>query len=625
MSGMSSRQSMGSIGDFKSNSVGPSDIIRNCIIYALESSSSDDLLKCLAGSEWTREYALCRVGEILQEHLRPLSAQISKDGFGQCKHCKEKDKIIETQRQKAESRANSNVALNTSNKTLVTQLEEAVYMRNSMEHQIGKLKEELHANAEQITDLKKDRHRLEVEMGQLEKKLIEASTKYQKVAENTDKVFLERDQVQSESEKIEKLYKNERRKAANLERELEQIQYSHEQLKKNSSAEQSSLRDHINLLKADNLSLQSQVSGLTAELGSKVEDGKKETTKIIKKLKDLECQFDGLKVINETLEQKIEFYKAQLLHGNTGTSAVLAKEVLHEEAKKILNAEDSVGTNSNKGPNHPFESFSSFNNRKIKELNLEVRDSMASDFGMGNRRHQMDKANDRLRSENERLKVKLSTLLMQVKHLRELVKVEASSSKQEIIAVKTILVKSLDTLAHKVRIGFRRNRILKGDKGFKTMEYSPAPALESQAKYVKYSEDRKENIDINEPRKHQYAKSPRRQYENTPSYPIKTVYRREQIQMSPIRNQVTNKRAIEISPSRSTKKLHTYGKPDTGEDIDTRDFRFTSPARSPGRSSMQYFKHSVERRATGLATHGHRKSEWEAVGDDLMHHLQRNH
>lgn len=623
MSTVSSRQSMNSGADYRSNSVSPPDVIRNCIMHALESSSSDALLKCLAGSEWTREYALCRVGEILQEHLKPLAIQISKDGFAPCKSCKEKQRIIDTHIQQAESRANSNGVLNSSNKTLSKQLDEAIFMKNSMENQILKLKEEIGSNAEHITELKRDRHRLEVEMGQLEKKLVDTSTRYQKVTENTDKVFLERDQMQNESDKIEKLYKNERRKAANLERELEQIQYSYAQLQKNSTAEMGSLRDHINLLKADNLSLQSQVASLTAEQGSKVDDEKKETMKIMKKLKDLECQFDGLKVINETLEHKVEFYKTQLLQGNASNSAVLAKEVLNEEAKKILITEESMGSrNSNRVNKHPFESFSSFNNRKIREINLEIRDSFGDDFNGSRMKYDSNKFADRLKAENERLKIKLSTLLMQVRHLKELIKVEVSSNRQEMVTIRTIMVKSLETLSHKVRIGFRRNKMIN------ERSYKPAfsPVFENTVKHVKYSDDRKENIETMETRKYQDHKTPLRNFDNRGSYPINNdPYRRDQSNMSPLRSQMSKKRIPELSESRSASKLHMYGRQDYKDDTHTRDHKISSPAMSPSRQSTHYYKHTIDHRPADNRTpnRGHRKAEWENVGDDIMHHLHR--
>jgi hypothetical protein len=610
--------------DYRSNSVSPPDVIRNCIMYALESSSSDALLKCLAGSEWTREYALCRVGEILQEHLKPLAAQISKDGFSPCKSCKEKDRIIDNHIQHVESRVNSNGVLNSSNKTLSKQLDEAIFMKNSMEDQILKLKEELGSNAEHITELKRDRHRLEVEMGQLEKKLVDTSTRYQKVTENTDKVFMERDQMQNESDKIEKLYKNERRKAANLERELEQIQYSHTHLQKNSTAEMSSLRDHINLLKADNLSLQSQVASLTAEQGSKVDDEKKETTKILKKLKDLECQFDGLKVINETLEHKLEFYKSQLLLGNASNSALLAKEVLNEEAKKIWTNEESMGSrNSNRINKNPFESFSSFNNRKVREINVEIRDSFGDDFNGSRMKYDTNKFSDRLRAENDRLKIKLSTLLMQIRHLKELVKVEVSSNRQELITIRTIMVKSLETLSHKVRIGFRRNKIF-NERSYKS---TFSPVFENTVKHVKYSDDRKENIEPMDTRRYHDRKTPLRNIDNRGSYPLNSdPYRRDQSNMSPLRAQISKNRVLELSEPRSANKLHMYGRQDYNDDTYPRDHRILSPARSPSRQAAHYYKYTTDHRAADNRTpnRGHRKAEWENVGDDIMHHLHRN-
>lgn len=620
---MSSRQSMLSGTDYRSSNLSPADIIRNCIMQALESSAADDLLKTLASSEWTKEYALCRVGEILQEHLKPMADRIGKEGLLPCKSCKEKDLIIETIKQQADSRANSNGVLNASNKTLSKQLEEAVFTKTTLDHQNSKLKEELASYTETLTFLKKDRHKLEVEVSQLQKKLMEVTSKCTKLTENNEKANMEKDQVQNESEKIEKLYKNERRKAANLERELEQIQYTHSQLVKTSSSEVSALKDHINLLKADNLALQAQVGNLSAELCSKVDDEKKETHRISKKLRELECQFDGLKVINDTLEKKVEFYKTQLITvGNSNASLAIDKDMLQDDHKRLLsNPEDSGSPYNRIVKANPFESFSSFNNKKVRELNLDIRDSTGEEFSEVKKPAGKGEA-EILRSQNQRLRMKLSAMLMQVRHLHELLKVEIKSNKQEIATMKTILFKGFETLSHKVRMGFRRTRILGGKENI-----HPGDRLSNEresSSFVPYSDARKGCIETVITKK-SCSRSPGFTTDQTnPSYHDAGLKR---LGISPRRNRGLQEIAG-VSPSRSLKKMHFYGKPES-EEIVTQEFRLNSPNKSQRGLPTQYGKHvgdpGIERLEGNVQARvgsvSRRKARWEEASDDIMYRL----
>lgn len=621
MSINSSKHSISITHDSRPAGLITAETIRNCVMDALVSSSADDLLRCLAGSDWTREYALCRVGELLQDYLRPLlgsgTAQgVNMNSAGGCKACKEKDKQLAYLRhQQSTVSQNLYVASGPSahDKQLSKQLEEAIYLKSAMEQQLQRLKEELQVNTETISTLKSDRIKADIAGGEWQKKITEAMTKANKAVEDAEHASQERDSALAEADKLERLYKNERRRAANLERELEQLQYTHNQLLKNSGAEITSLREHVSLLKADNLSLITQVSTLSTELNSKSEEEKKETNKLSKKLKDLECQFDGLKVTNESLEKKVEFYKEQLLKGGSKSISTTAEFMPQDLVKSNqMHHDETVHASAKEYRGHPFESFSSFNHKRVKELNLEVREALSDNFE-NLQKFTSAKQVQAMKAEIERLRIKLGTVLMQVKHLKELFKVEISTNRQELGNLRGFLFNTMESLSQKFRLQSRRMKILH-EKETK-VRGPPIPDLPTKNKYLNYGEDRKERM---------YERSsPPRQRDNS-SRNINTYlnHQKDYTPKSPLKSH-SNKRPYDQQPATpgSFKKFHNFGKPETDE-AETKGFKFGSPLRSPARSSP-YRRAHPDDDSRRNRRYNDSYGDWEQLGNDIIQKLNR--
>ena len=604
MSVHSSKFSASGAHDSRPGSFISAETIRNCVLEALASSSADDLLRCLAGSDWTREYALCRVGELLQEQLKTLILATPRDvGSAGCKGCKEKDAAVAFYKQQANGSLNS-AAGAASNKSMAKQLEEAMFMKNSMEHQIMKLKEELHSSAEFVTQMKKERHKIEMDYGDIQKKLIEVNAKVQKITEDHERIASEKEQVQGEADKVEKLYKNERRRAANLERELEQVQYTYTQLHKNSGAEISSLREHISLLKSDNLSLSTQVANLSADNNSKVDEEKKESSKLHKKVKDLECQLDGLKVVNESLEKKVDFYKEQLMKSNPKSTQIFNEYTPIDLGK--TNYEENIPSQNQGLRANPFESFSSFNQKKVKEINLEVRET-SNDKYDPYQKFSSTKQIQSLRAENERLKIKLNSIVMQVKHLKELFRVEVNTERQELKNMKSFLLNSFEGISQKVRLHSRRFKVLLD----KDMRQRGPPTTENSIRYVNYAEEATYNRgDLYSPPRRKEVKE-----RVVHQYP---AYQREA--KSPMRGQ--SAKIIQDHPTTgSFKKFHNFGLPESS-DVETRGFRASSPSRSPAPISP-YRKRGLEDGHRRMASYKESFNDWEALGNDIIQKLHR--
>jgi chromosome segregation ATPase len=613
----SSKQSASIHHDSRQIGLITAETIRNCIMDALASSSADELLRCLAGSEWTRDYALCRVGELIQDYLRPLimagsnSQQPFSSGGGvNCKGCKEKEAALGYYKQQASANMNQQGPISqASMKSLAKQLEDTTFTKEALEEQVSRLKEELQATADGISHLKADRVKSDIACCDWQKKVVEAQARVAKACEDAERAERDRETTLTEAEKIERLYKNERRRAANLERELEQLQYTYGQLHKNSSAEISSLREHISLLKIDNLSLTNQINTLSSEINSKADEEKKETIKIMKKLKELESQFDGLKILNDSLEKKVDFYKDQLMKSGNKITTTHFDYTPQEPIKTNHSQhEDSVQGSAKGLRSNPFESFSSFNNRRVKELNLEIREASADQFE-NLQKFTSCKQVQALKAENERLKIKLSTVLMQIKHLKELFKVELNTSRQELDNLKSFLFNSFQGLAQKVRLQSRRLKLLfeKESKSRVQMNFDHPP------KFSRHFEENKEN--------RYHLHSPSKRKEITDKQPSSFIqYHKDISPRSPLRDRST-KRGQDQPTTGSFKKLHYFGKQEI-EEIETKNFRLTSPIRSSVARSPQRRWNPDE---TYIRNHSYQETnrDWEQLGNDIIQKLHR--
>lgn len=619
MSVASSKHSVSLNHESRGQALITADTIRNCIMEALASSSADDLLRCLAGSDWTRDYALCRVGELLQEYLRPLisagsplTQSYAASLHAACKACKEKDAAIAYYKQQAN--APHSMVSNTSHashKSLAKQLEDTSFVKQALEQQVVRLKEELQATADSISMLKSDRVKADIAFSELQKKVVEAQAKAAKASEDIEKADREKETTLAEVDKIERLYKNERRRAANLERELEQLQYTYGQLHKNSTAEISSLREHISLLKTDNLSLTSQIATLTSEINLKAEEERKETIKISKKLKELESQFDGLKVVNDSLEKKVEFYKEQLQKAGARQSGTHFDYAANLDHQKSINhfQEESVHESAKAMRANPFESFSSFNNRRVKELNLEVREASVDQFD-NLQKFTSAKQVLSLKAENERLKIKLATLLMQIKHLKELFKGEVNTSRQELSNLRIYLFNSLEGVAQKVRLFSRRTKLL-NEKDSKSRAFQK---VDASPRYQNIGTQNKEN------RYQIYSPSNRREIPDR-NPPLPTKLPREVAPRSPYFDRSAKRGVERQTTTGSFKKLHFFGKQDP-EEIETRAFRLTSPLKSPVKN-VSYSRWNPDDDARRNCSYEETHENWEQLGDDIIQKLQR--
>lgn len=342
--------------------------------------------------------------------------------------------------------------LKDSNDALSRRADEMEFAKRNIEDHMVTLKTEITDTNEMNTQLKRQKHGLEIELIELSNKLAEITIKANRQKEEVEKTNVDSEYLKSEFDKLEKLYKTEKRKSSNMERELDQIKYSHDMLHKNTNEEIKSLRDHNSGLKNENKGLQEKLEVQFKEMQQRLEEERKNNIKGIKRIKELENEEETLLLQVESLNQKVEFYKHQL---QTNNNANNYSDGLDRKSQSL---QDSVRDGDHRGYRNNFESFSSFH--KVKEISLGIkddRDSSACRMDTGSKFDYKRTGGFRdYRLENSALRNKLSTLQIQVTHLREVLRMENANLRQELTLVKNALFKGLEILSTRVRMNVRR-------------------------------------------------------------------------------------------------------------------------------------------------------------------------
>lgn len=328
--------------------------------------------------------------------------------------------------------------LKETNESMERKVEEAEYNKRTIEEYMMSLKQEVQEMSDVVSSLKREKHGIEVELIDCNNKITDTSLKLNMQKENMERVVLENEYMKSEMEKLEKNYKTEKRKTTSLERELDQVKYSHEVLLKNSNEELRNLKDHNLLLKTENKTMQEKLELQFREMQSKLDEERKVSVRLREQAKMHENQNETMKLEIESLLQKVNFYKQQGLSGGQHSG------LMHQNA----NSSGIVGTfghsDSEKGRTGGFESFASFQKR-VKEIDVRIKEDSRTNSRDG--RHMI---------EPETSKVRLTTLRLQVNHLKELFKAENSALKQELSDLKNFLYKGLESLALRLRMNSRK-------------------------------------------------------------------------------------------------------------------------------------------------------------------------
>ena len=179
----------------------------------------------------------------------------------------------------------------------------------SQESHILTLKNELNSYSETNSNLKRDLHRIEVEMLECRNKLKEEDTVSQHHRDCLVKAEEEITGLTKELEVVEKDLKLERRRSTGFETELEKMKYTHELMHKNITQELKSLRDQNIAIKTENKALTERLDCQLKEYLLKLDEEKKKTSKSIKIIKDAESRNEALKVLADSLQQKVDFFK----------------------------------------------------------------------------------------------------------------------------------------------------------------------------------------------------------------------------------------------------------------------------------------------------------------------------
>lgn len=267
-----------------------------------------------------------KVGEV--EVLQSSFCDDEKHGFLLRENKRLKDEIevltsrfVETQKiktsiclppeeiEKLSKLEHSNKLLKEKHDQIAQRLDEAVLMKHSLESHNNSLKNELATLSDSNSQLRRELHQLEVELLDVKSKLAEQNSISNHFKESLNKKKEELDLMKKEVEDIEKTLKGEKRKSASLETELEKIRYTHDLMHKTISQESKSLRDQNTAIRSENKVLTDKIENIFKEYNTKLEDEKKNTSKFQKTLKELENENDSLKVLVDSLQQKVDFFK----------------------------------------------------------------------------------------------------------------------------------------------------------------------------------------------------------------------------------------------------------------------------------------------------------------------------
>lgn len=343
--------------------------------------------------------------------------------------------------------------LKDSNDALARKSDEMEFSKRNIEEHMVALKTEITDTNELNTLLKREKHGLEIELIEMNNKLAEITIKANRQKDESEKTNVDSEYLKAEFDKLEKLYKTEKRKSSNLERELDQVKYSHDMLHKNTNEEIRSLRDHNTGLKNENRSLQEKLESQFREMQQRLDEERKSNIKNAKKVKELENEEENLKLQVESLHQKVDFYKQQLQNGFQG----IAPQHLFSEnnERKSQSLQESMRDAPERPGRNNFESFSSFH-QKVKEITLGIKeDKDPQNLRLETHYKRVPSFRD-VKAENEALKAKLSTIQIQVTHLKEVLKLEQNNLKQELAMLKNNLFKALELVATRVRMNVRR-------------------------------------------------------------------------------------------------------------------------------------------------------------------------
>lgn len=312
--------------------------------------------------------------------------------------------------QKVLSLEEVNKSLKDKLETMTRKVEDLEFSKGTVEEHLKTLKDEIKETCEKNTELKREKHMLEVEAMELGNKYSETQVERNRIKEDNEKMGNERDYLRIEYEKLEKQVKIEKRKTSNLERELDQMKYSHDTLHRSTMEEIKALRDHNQMLKQEGKSLQDKIENQFKEMQVRLEEERKNGLRGLKKIKEMENEEENLRLQVESLLKKVEFFKAQ---------------------QKQDSVQARVDSRDSYAEKQKFDSFSSFQKR-VKEIGIAP---------------QEDKKHFRSwKNENDALRIKLSTIALQMGHIKEIYRKECQYFKQEISNLKTSLFQSLQML-----------------------------------------------------------------------------------------------------------------------------------------------------------------------------------
>lgn len=83
------------------------------------------------------------------------------------------------------------------------------------------LKVEISESNELVSDLKKEKHMLELEIIELNNKLADGTVKGNRQKEEVEKNVMDLEYLKTEYDKLEKMFKSEKRRSCTLERDLD--------------------------------------------------------------------------------------------------------------------------------------------------------------------------------------------------------------------------------------------------------------------------------------------------------------------------------------------------------------------------------------------------------------------
>jgi chromosome segregation ATPase len=255
----------------------------------------------LVSSRERKERAHAEEMELLKKKLQEMENNVVKKSKD--KEYKEHIRILEQKFQ--EIRNNSRMSIH--------RLEEVEFENGQLRETIQNTKQELVVLGEKMSGIRKEKHRMELDLIESKDKMSELLMQNSGLVEDLAKSQQEVEYIKKQFNETDAMLKIERRKAACLERELDQCKFTVTTLEKNSQELVESLREQTVHLRKEISSLENRLERQLKDSQRKIDEERKISMDAVDKLRKLENSEEALRVTVENLAKKVEFFKEKSL------------------------------------------------------------------------------------------------------------------------------------------------------------------------------------------------------------------------------------------------------------------------------------------------------------------------